>query len=202
MGAVMGSPSIGSDGYYIRPTATDERSTSSSPTKRYAELHTTVLTPNDHVQPPRRSVSDGAHLLLASKRGARDWNIDPKRTLTLTSSTSTYTPSIPPPVPPHKSKVSCRRPVGAPFVRRTRSSKTATSHEPTPSTSSLNHIHNGASHNEEADSDWDVEAAVQQRLVQFMFTVPREKLRVVNAEEGDLVSLSDGAKTGSRREVE
>ncbi|KAJ2901958.1 hypothetical protein MKZ38_001148 [Zalerion maritima] len=32
------------------------------------------------------------------------------------------------------------------------------------------------------DSDWDIEKAVEQRLVQVMFTVPRERLRVVNAE--------------------
>jgi hypothetical protein len=32
------------------------------------------------------------------------------------------------------------------------------------------------------ESDWDVERAVEQRLVQVMFTVPKEKLRVVNAE--------------------
>lgn len=36
--------------------------------------------------------------------------------------------------------------------------------------------------------EWDVEAAVQSRVVQVMFTVPKEKLRVVNA---DALSLSD-----------
>lgn len=30
------------------------------------------------------------------------------------------------------------------------------------------------------ENDWDIEKAVEQRLVQVMFTVPREKLRVVN----------------------
>lgn len=34
----------------------------------------------------------------------------------------------------------------------------------------------------EDDEDWDVERAVEQRLVQIMFTVPKERLRVVNAE--------------------
>ena len=37
--------------------------------------------------------------------------------------------------------------------------------------------HNG---NEEEEEDWDVESAVEKRVVQVMFTVPREKLRVVN----------------------
>ncbi|KAJ9136496.1 Galactose oxidase [Pleurostoma richardsiae] len=34
----------------------------------------------------------------------------------------------------------------------------------------------------EEDEDWDIERAVEQRLVQVMFTVPKERLRVVNAE--------------------
>ncbi|KAL1860467.1 hypothetical protein VTK73DRAFT_7342 [Phialemonium thermophilum] len=32
------------------------------------------------------------------------------------------------------------------------------------------------------DEDWDIERAVERRLVQIMFTVPKERLRVVNAE--------------------
>ncbi|KAI4282952.1 MAG: hypothetical protein L6R38_002519 [Xanthoria sp. 2 TBL-2021] len=36
------------------------------------------------------------------------------------------------------------------------------------------------------DEEWDVESAIERRVVQVMFTVPREKLRVVNgAPEGD-----------------
>jgi hypothetical protein len=30
------------------------------------------------------------------------------------------------------------------------------------------------------NEDWDVESAVERRVVQVMFTVPKEKLRVVN----------------------
>ncbi|ERF74629.1 hypothetical protein EPUS_00759 [Endocarpon pusillum Z07020] len=44
---------------------------------------------------------------------------------------------------------------------------------------------------DEADSEWDVEAAVQKRLVQVMFTVPKEKLRVVNVDQLSLLSKSD-----------
>jgi hypothetical protein len=42
----------------------------------------------------------------------------------------------------------------------------------------------------EEPGDWDVEAAVERRVVQVMFTVPKEKLRVVNGsgEETDLGS--------------
>ncbi len=44
---------------------------------------------------------------------------------------------------------------------------------------------------DEAEGEWDVEAAVQKRLVQVMFTVPKEKLRVVNADQLSLLSKSD-----------
>ena len=40
------------------------------------------------------------------------------------------------------------------------------------------------------DEEWDVESAVERRVVQVMFTVPKEKLRVVNAgPDGDGASL-------------
>ena len=50
---------------------------------------------------------------------------------------------------------------------------------------------NGATANEGAEEEeWDVESAVERRVVQVMFTVPREKLRVVNAgPDGDGVSI-------------
>ncbi|ETN43066.1 uncharacterized protein HMPREF1541_02224 [Cyphellophora europaea CBS 101466] len=38
------------------------------------------------------------------------------------------------------------------------------------------------------EGDWDVESAVQNRVVQVMFTVPKEKLRVVNADALSLLS--------------
>lgn len=48
------------------------------------------------------------------------------------------------------------------------------------------------SHVEEYDGeDWDVETAIQKRVVQVMFTVPKEKLRVVNADALSLISRSD-----------
>ena len=51
------------------------------------------------------------------------------------------------------------------------------------------------------DEDWDVEGAIERRLVQVMFTVPKEKLRVVNgAAEGDgesvLSSMYEDATEG------
>ena len=38
---------------------------------------------------------------------------------------------------------------------------------------------------EHGETEWDIEKAVEQRLVQVMFTVPRERLRVVNADYDD-----------------
>lgn len=44
---------------------------------------------------------------------------------------------------------------------------------------------------DEYPEDWDVETAIQQRVVQVMFTVPKEKLRVVNADNASIISRSD-----------
>jgi len=56
------------------------------------------------------------------------------------------------------------------------------------------------------EDEWDVEGAAENRVVQLMFTVPRERLRVVNADvdgrsiisaEGD----SQGEQKGSERDM-
>jgi len=46
----------------------------------------------------------------------------------------------------------------------------------------------GAHDDADAESDWDVEAAAERRVVQVTFTVPRSRLRVVNA-DADVRSL-------------
>ncbi|KAK2072437.1 hypothetical protein P8C59_006793 [Phyllachora maydis] len=55
----------------------------------------------------------------------------------------------------------------------------------------------------DADGEWDIERAVEQRLVQVMFTVPRQRLRVVNAEVEDeeetAVLVSPGGEADARR---
>lgn len=53
---------------------------------------------------------------------------------------------------------------------------------------------------EDGDEDWDVEAAVERRVVQVMFTVPKEKLRVVNADALSLLSKSDVDFEGGENE--
>jgi len=53
------------------------------------------------------------------------------------------------------------------------------------------------------EEEWDVESAVERRVVQVMFTVPREKLRVVNAgPDGDGVSIvsMEREKAGNKAE--
>lgn len=57
------------------------------------------------------------------------------------------------------------------------------------------------------EDDWDIEKAVEQRLVQVMFSVPKERLRVVNGEP-DIISIEesvvvvDPEKEGSNDQLE
>ena len=59
-----------------------------------------------------------------------------------------------------------------------------------PSTPGLSH----SPYDEDDDEDWDIERAVENRVVQVMFTVPKEKLRVVNHDVND-----DRSSVGSLR---
>ncbi|MDI1487161.1 MAG: hypothetical protein OHK93_006429 [Ramalina farinacea] len=49
------------------------------------------------------------------------------------------------------------------------------------------------------DEEWDVESAVEKRVVQVMFTVPKEKLRVVNKSDGDGESMLSAEREGSEK---
>ncbi|KAJ5385246.1 hypothetical protein N7517_003157 [Penicillium concentricum] len=60
----------------------------------------------------------------------------------------------------------------------------------------------GFGDDEEDVHDWDLEGAAEGRRVQTTFTVPREKLRVVNATAGDIDNMSERSVswgTGNRR---
>ncbi|KAG4432932.1 hypothetical protein IFR05_011578 [Cadophora sp. M221] len=48
----------------------------------------------------------------------------------------------------------------------------------------------------EDEEDWDIEQAVQNRVVQVMFTVPKERLRVVNADEDEMRSEAASSVAG------
>ncbi|QKX56248.1 uncharacterized protein TRUGW13939_03349 [Talaromyces rugulosus] len=54
---------------------------------------------------------------------------------------------------------------------------------------------------DDEDDDWDVEAAVEGRLVQITYTVPKERLRVVNAGVADRVTVDDESDKESRASV-
>jgi hypothetical protein len=58
----------------------------------------------------------------------------------------------------------------------------------------------GATDND--DEDWDVELAAEGRLVQITYTIPKERLRVVNAGAGDRVIGDDVSEVVSRTSQE
>ncbi|KAJ5550616.1 hypothetical protein N7535_001439 [Penicillium sp. DV-2018c] len=58
----------------------------------------------------------------------------------------------------------------------------------------------GGESDDEADvHDWDIEGAAAGRRVQVTFTVPRERLRVVNATAGDMDGLSERSVSGGNQ---
>ena len=61
-------------------------------------------------------------------------------------------------------------------------------------------VEGGSGDEEDGEGDWDVEAAVERRVVQVMFTVPKEKLRVVNADALSLLSKSSVDFEGGENE--
>ncbi|CAG8310315.1 unnamed protein product [Penicillium salamii] len=64
------------------------------------------------------------------------------------------------------------------------------------------YLGNDAMTDDEGDvHDWDLEGTAEGRRVQMTFTVPREKLRVVNATAGDMDNISErsASRPGSRR---
>lgn len=54
---------------------------------------------------------------------------------------------------------------------------------------------------DEYEDDWDVEGAAEGRSVQMTYTVPREKLRVVNASAWDMDNISERSTSGGVRRV-
>jgi hypothetical protein len=54
---------------------------------------------------------------------------------------------------------------------------------------------------DEYEDDWDVEGAAEGRSVQMTYTVPREKLRVVNASARDMDNISERSTSGGVRRI-
>lgn len=129
---------------------------------------------------PRRAASASA-AFWRGKKGAKDWDAVPSLDVAGLAN-----------VAPASSSSSSDRKTPAPAPRR----GTVIRRKPVPgreAEASMEQSPGGEeAAAEEEDDEWDVEAAVQKRLVQVMFTVPKEKLRVVNVDSLSLLSKSDG----------
>ena len=55
--------------------------------------------------------------------------------------------------------------------------------------------------NDDDDEDWDVEGAIEGRRVQMTYTVPKERLRVVNATARDMDNFSEKSISRSNSEA-
>lgn len=128
---------------------------------------------NGNNDSPRRAASASA-AFWRGKKGARDWDVDPSSPSV--ASAATAATAAGPASPAAGTKVG-----EGTVVRR----------KPVPGQAEPSSPSGAAGGGDEADGEWDVEAAVQKRLVQVMFTVPKEKLRVVNVDQLSLLSKSD-----------
>ncbi|TLD19032.1 hypothetical protein E2P81_ATG01760 [Venturia nashicola] len=148
------------------PSGTSNSATSSPVKERYKDepevdewARTASPAPVDGV---KRAVSDAA--FWKSKKGQKDWLTGSDDEETDSESHSPLTT----PSPGHQSP--SKRP-RSPRARSTTTSRTSRS-----ATGAAAEDGNGE------DEDWDVERAAESRLVQLMFTVPRQRLRVVNCD--------------------
>ncbi|KAI1913892.1 hypothetical protein LOZ61_002547 [Ophidiomyces ophidiicola] len=150
-----------------------ERSSSSSPTKSFysAQEHMSGYS-DDGAKPPRRAFSTNSSA-LQRKQGAKDWNV--KRSSTERSTLlrrGTYEDALS-------------------AGRRTGGSSSKDMDSP----ALAGYDDEG---DDEEEDDWDVEAAAEGRVVQVTFTVPKEKLRVVNAGAGDGLDDDDDGNDHGR----
>lgn len=160
---------IGSDGYYdySKPGAPE------SPKKSdLGGLIDLALTEDETAtakkEKIRRSVSESG-AFWQTKRGAKDWDVEPIPALVNERNQALV------PQPLRSSLTDANMNKNFPPLPRSAGMESAWSRAESLATGT--------------SEDWDVEAAVEQRVVQVMFTVPREKLRVVNADV-DAVSLA------------
>ena len=163
-------------------------STSSSPIKDKAPQMVEVASEKS----PRRAASASA-ALWRGKKGARDWDAEPSQP----SGTTSRPILVPGPSYMEGSGTVLRRkPVplssdlGAAIVDASGLGTATSAAGP----SNITRTGAGPPRPPSAgdDGEWDVEAAVQRRLVQVMFTVPKEKLRVVNVDADQLSVVSTG----------
>lgn len=160
---------IGSDGYYDYSKPGEPESPKKSDLGGLIDLAPT----DDEIatakrEKIRRSVSEGG-AFWQTKRGAKDWDVEPIPALV----NERNQVLVPQPLNPSLTGANLNK-----------------NYPPLPRSAGLESAFSRAESLATGTSeDWDVEAAVEQRVVQVMFTVPREKLRVVNADV-DAVSLA------------
>ena len=150
-----------------------------------------VTRPRAHSGPapiPRRAASEGG-FFWRGKKGAKDWDED-------------HADAAPEPFPPYRDEdgpPSDARPKRLQRRTRRRPETTVGIREDNAAWMREHGIVGGEDESrrkgleDEEDEDWDVEAAVERRLVQVMFTVPKQRLRVVNTdvERDSIRSKSD-----------
>lgn len=133
-----------------------ERSHSTSPTKSFHSAQESLSTSggsSSSSQLPRRAMSTNSSSILGHKQGARDWDVGKRGAADGSMLLRSRTSAV----PSHGNGVTSGMDTGAP-------------------TGTGQYIH-GMDYD---DEDWDVEAAAEGRIVQIAYTVPKEKLRVVN----------------------
>lgn len=135
-----------------------ERSHSTTPTKSFHSALENMSSSGDSSssssQLPRRAMSTHSALMLGRKQGARDWDVGKHGAA---GSTLLRSKTL---------AVSSAGYAGA--SGRSTGAYTAAGQY----TYGMGYV--------DDDEDWDVEAAAEGRVVQFTFTVPKERLRVVN----------------------
>lgn len=178
-----------------------ERSYTTNPAKSAA------TTPSRR-PPPRRTASESS-AFLRTRQGKHDWENGTERETAWEPYDNTpdmgiwggpAPPSPPPPVPHHR-LLPARKPVAGPGYRRPITSRTVKPDKFIAKSTSLRNSGDDDNNDEnDDDDDWDVEQAAANRDFQVMFTVPKARLRVVNADVDRLSqrSVSDENKKPSR----
>lgn len=151
-----------------------------------------TVSPPPPVDGVKRAVSDAA--FWKSKRGEKDWltgSDDEESESQIRTPLTSATPSH-----PSSGQRRLRRPRSQSSTTSTRPVTGATTSRP-PRDSA---VADGTGEDEE---DWDVERAAESRLVQLMFTVPRQRLRVVNCDVDNQSMMSlvpEGSREGHEDE--
>ena len=175
-------PGIGSNGYYDYTSAgAADQSPKKSDLGGLVDLSQTAEEDKTlHKDKMRRSVSEGGAFWQA-KRGPKDWDVEPIPT-TVNERNKALVPDA-------------SRPTTASSLQA--AAGVESSLRP-PHSTGMDSVFSQSQSLVTDSTEWDVEAAVEQRVVQVMFTVPREKLRVVNA---DIDALSLASAKEERAEI-